>query len=171
MKFLTILLLLCSFIISAQDLHTSVKNSEEQKVITLISKNPELIDQISASGYTPLMLSAYHNQYAITEILLEKGAKVNISSKYGSALMAAVVKGNKKIVKLLLDYKADPNTTDENKNTALLFSALFNQTEIADYLLAAGANPDHKDIRGNKALDYAIIKQNEALIKLLNQYK
>jgi ankyrin repeat protein len=48
---------------------------------------------------------------------------------------------------------------------------LFNHNDIAKYLLKYGADTNAKDFRGNKALDYAILKQNETIIKLLNNYQ
>jgi len=72
---------------------------------------------------------------------------------------------------LLLQQGADPNIPDENKATALQMSALFNHNDIAKYLLKYGADINAKDFRGNKALDYAILKQNETIIKLLNTYQ
>ncbi len=85
--------------------------------------------------------------------------------------MAAVFKGHKQAVLLLLEQGADPNISDENKATALQMAALFNHNDIAAYLLRFGADVNAKDFRGNKALDYAILKQNETIIKLLNTYQ
>ena len=96
---------------------------------------------------------------------------INAISPYGTALMAAVFKGHKQAALLLLQQGADPNICDENKATALQMSALFNHDDIAAYLLEFGADVNAKDFRGNKALDYAILKQNEIIIKLLNTYQ
>lgn len=170
MKFLFFCFFISSISVLSQDLHQYVKVGAIDEVLLIAQSNPEKLNGVSSSGYTPLMLAAYYNKYEVANVLLQQGATVNKSSKYGSALMAAVVKGNEKIVKLLISHKADVNIKDENNNTALLYAVLFNQTEIAAQLLAAGANPHHKDIQGNKALDYAILKQNEQFIKLLSQY-
>ncbi|MNW11392.1 Ankyrin repeat protein [compost metagenome] len=40
----------------------------------------------------------------------------------------------------------------QDGRTALMLAAMFNRSEILDYLLAQGANPAHQDARGITAL-------------------
>ena len=63
------------------------------------------------------------------------------------------------------------NLQNENGYSPLMLAAYYNKTDIILYLLKYGADVNAKDFRGNKALDYAILKQNETIIKLLNTYK
>ena len=81
--------------------------------------------------------------------------------------MAATVKKNSNLVKLLLENNANPNLTDQNNSTALHFSVIFNQQEIIELLIKYKANPNIKDNRGNTALDYAKITNNSNIIQLL----
>jgi ankyrin repeat protein len=81
--------------------------------------------------------------------------------------MAASVKKNSYLVKLLLENNADPNLTDNNNSTALHFSVIFGQEKIIELLIKYKANPNILDNRGNTALDYAKIINNNKIIELL----
>ena len=161
----------CSTVGYSQSIHDFAKNGDLQAIKTLDIKDQKVFDTQNENGYTPLMLAAYYNKTDIILYLLENKATINATSPYGTALMAAVFKGHKQAVLLLLQQGADPNIPDENKASALQMSALFNHNDIAKYLLKYGADTNAKDFRGNKALDYAILKQNETIIKLLNNYQ
>jgi hypothetical protein len=82
--------------------------------------------------------------------------------------MAATVKKNTELVKLLLKKKANPNAVDQNGSTALHFSVIFSYDEIIELLMLAKADASLKDNRGNSALDYARITDNKKIIQLLN---
>ncbi len=60
--------------------------------------------------YTPLMVAADRNNDRLVVALLKRGGKVNLLSKIGtSALYYAVIRNNRDIVRLLLQYGANPN--------------------------------------------------------------
>ena len=170
LKFIFFLLFCCASGFS-QSVYDFAKNGDLQAIKALDIKDQTVFDLQNENGYTPLMLAAYYNKTDIILYLLKNKANINASSPYGTALMAAVFKGHKQAALLLLEQGADPNISDENKATALQMSALFNHNDIAAYLLRFGADVNTKDFRGNKALDYAILKQNETIIKLLNTYQ
>jgi ankyrin repeat protein len=165
-------LFLCFSITSlGQDIFDIARNGDSDELKAYHKLFPNNLDNENEHGYTPLMLAAYHGNVETATYLVHHGANLNGESKYGTPIMAAAIKGNKEIVTLLLDNGADPNSSDARGNTALLYTSVFDLNEIAELLLKAGANSKMKDDRGNMALDYAILKQNETLIKLLNQNK
>jgi ankyrin repeat protein len=83
--------------------------------------------------------------------------------------MAATVKKNIELVKLLLQKKANPNAVDQNGSSALHFSVIFSYEEIIKLLISSKADPSIKDNRGNSALDYAGITNNKKITELLKQ--
>jgi len=68
----------------------------------------------SADGLTPLFAAAHEGNPETVEYLLENGADVNHKSMYGTPLMNAVEEEAKKVVKILLDHKADVNVQGLN---------------------------------------------------------
>jgi ankyrin repeat protein len=169
-KYIFLLLFCCASGFS-QSIHDFAKNGDIQAIEALDIQDKTAFNLQNESGYSPLMLAAYYNKTDMILYLLKNKAAINATSPYGTALMAATVKGHKEAVIVLLKDGADPNISDKNKATALQFAALFNHYDIAEYLLKQGADVNAKDFRGNKALDYAIMKQNEPLINLLNIYQ
>lgn len=83
--------------------------------------------------------------------LLDRGARVNQTVRYKTALMHAASEGHIEIVKLLLQKGAEVNAqTDEG--TALMMAVRGGQTEIVKILLRAGAEVNAKHRLGDSAL-------------------
>ena len=59
------------------------------------------------------------------------------------------------IVKLLLEYGANPNRLDFNERTPLMEAALWGRSDNVKHLLAYGAQKDLRDKEGSKAIDFA----------------
>ncbi len=93
---------------------------------------------------------------------LESGADSNERDKKGSALAHAVSANNEKIVKMLLEAKADPNTSSRMSwtYTSVLDEALSLGTKaIVKYLIEAGARPSRTALyRASKTGDIDIVK-------------
>lgn len=126
-------------------------------------------------GSTALMEAALEGHKEIVELLLNAGADPNIVDpsrmsdcelsidgkifKNGdTALMKATLgrnrinnAGNKEIVELLLNAKADPNIQDLRGNTALILAAEHGKTETVELLLSKGAKPNIKTFTKNMA--------------------
>lgn len=137
------------------------------QAMEMYKTNQESFNVVNQEGYSPLILACYRGNTEVAKFLIEKGVAINDSSNMGTALMAAVVKGNSEIVKLLLDKKANVNVTDANGTTALIYAAMFKNHDIAGQLIKANALPDFKDSRGNSAIDYAILANDDKLIEIL----
>lgn len=138
---------------------------EELKL--LMRENPNAINARNENGYTPLILASYKRNNEVALHLINHVEDINAKADDGTALMAAVVKGNVEIARALLEKGADPNVLDKSKVTALLFATMFKNTEIVELLVKANADKSIKDIRGYTALDYAKMIKDEKLIQLL----
>ena len=143
------------------------RNGSLMEIKALTKNNPDIINKLSKEGYSVLTLACYYSNNDVASYLIEHVKDINSKSGYGTPLMAATVKKNSKLVKLLLENNANPNLTDQNNSTALHFSVIFNQQEIIELLIKYKANPNIKDNRGNTALDYAKITNNNKIIQLL----
>jgi len=161
---------ICAHNLSAQGIFDIARSGSSDALMVMLDGDPSIINEKNPEGYSPLILAAYYSNTPVVKALLSNGALVNEKSGYGTALMAATVKGKVKIVKILLEHKADPNVVDTNGTTALLYATMFQHSEITALLLNHNADISLKDNRGNTALDYAILMKNETLVNLLNKH-
>ena len=134
---------------------------------SLIKKDLNIINKISKEGYSALTLACYYSNNEIANYLIKHVKDINSKSSYGTPLMAATIKKNSYLTKLLLENNADPNLSDKNNSTALHYSVIFNQEKIIELLIKYNAKTDIKDNRGNTAQDYAKIIGNSKIIQLL----
>lgn len=122
---------------------------------------------------TPLTIATIGNHKETCKILIEAGADINqphdifvkssngtIYRFKGSPIMAASVVGDKQLVKLFVDNGANLNVSTEEMDRTSLYSdmqqviglpllnlvANTGNTEIAEYLIQKGLNPNSKDI-------------------------
>ena len=132
------------------------------------SRNPEIINAVNDNKSTPLILACYRNNEAVALYLLDNVSNINYNSGMGTALMAAIMSGNKVIIEKLIVKKADLDLTDTQGKTALIYATFNNNTEIVQMLLKAGANKKLADQENRTALDYAKFNKNTQLIILLD---
>lgn len=87
----------------------SVAESGNIELASFLLKNGAKIDITDAEGRTPLATAAFMGNTKSALFFLEHGAAVNGVSKDAPPLISAALSGKVEIVKLLLDWKADPN--------------------------------------------------------------
>ena len=138
------------------------------EIQAIYSRNPELVNDVNDNKSTPLILACYRNNEAVALYLLDAVSNINYNSGMGTALMAAIMSGNKVIIEKLIAKKADLDQTDTQGKTALIYAAFNNNTEIVQMLLKAGANKKLADQENRTALDYAKFNKNTQLIILLD---
>ena len=66
-----------------------------------------------------------------------------------------------------MENKANPNLTDANGTTALIYAVQFKNTPIVKMLLEYKANKLKIDNKGKTAFEYAVFSSNEEIINLL----
>ena len=140
-----------------------------EQLKSAVKENPNSINEVSKEGHAPLTLACYYSNFEVAKYLIKHVQDVNSKSGYGSALMAATVKKNTELVKLLLENNANPDAIDKNGSTALHFAVIFGYEEIIKLLVDVKADSSLKDNRGNTAIDYAKITGNKKITQLLKQ--
>lgn len=133
----------------------------------LLQKNPKIVNDINADGYSSLILACYRGNNDVAKFLIESGANIDYNNAMGNALMAAVVKNNVDIVHLLLAKNADVNQTDANGTTALIYAVQFKNVSLVKLLLANKADKTKIDNNGKTAFEYAVFSDNQEIINLL----
>lgn len=147
----------------------AIKINNLEKVTELITRDSELVNASNSKGETAILMAAYYRANEIRELLINKGAELNIfeASAVGNTtqvkellinspdliysfsadgftpLGLASHFGNEETVKLLLDYGADVNarSKDGNLNNMALHAAIAgNYEHIVKTLISCGAN-------------------------------
>ena len=147
------------------------------------------INSQSEGGFTPLILAivGYNEMNAIKKLekddsnpsmfvikkLIESGADVNLATYGGNtAIQEAALQGNVEIAKILIDNGADIHAVNKWNETPLFICGLKNgSAELAQLLIDRGADISASDIDGNTVLDMAKQTGNEAVIKVLKEYR
>ena len=138
-------------------------NGSDRIVQMLISAQVD-VKARDRTGKGAIVYAAGKGFTKIVELLLNAGVDVN--TVYGNdltALMWAAGHSNDtpesegvETVKLLLDNGARFEPADDRGRTALMIAAQSGHSEIASLLIAAGADPDRRDITGKSARDLAV---------------
>ena len=91
--------------------------------------------------------------------------------KVGTARRCAAMENRTDVTLLLLDRGADVNKRSGwDQSTALHMAAWYNSTDVIEVLLKHGASTNIKDCEGSTPIDYALAKNNEAAVRLLERH-
>ena len=91
--------------------------------------------------------------------MLVHGANINFIKDGRCGLMIAVQRGDKKVVKFLIEKGADIDLKDHDGESALIRAINFGNVEIVNLLLKHGAEPNQTDNEGLPALTCACKKR------------
>ena len=166
--FLTIFVLYCSQCYSQLklDAFEVAKNGTTQNAAKLIAENEKAFLIVDSRGFSPLIFAVYSGNDAVANLIM-RHSNINLVSQMGTALMAAVVKGNRELTLSLLNRKANPNLTDANATTALMYAVQFRNKELIELLLEHSADKNLLDKNGRTAFELATITGDESIINLL----
>uniref|UniRef100_A0A3B4WCQ1 Uncharacterized protein n=1 Tax=Seriola lalandi dorsalis TaxID=1841481 RepID=A0A3B4WCQ1_SERLL len=122
-------------------------------------------------------VAAASGKLRLVRLLVEGGAQVNGCNPRGETALLAACKAlrgepagpdTEKLLKYLLQNKADPNTQDRVGRTALMYACMERAgAQVAAALLSAGADPSMEDCSGASALVYAINAQHQPTLEVL----
>ncbi|XP_074851494.1 ankyrin repeat domain-containing protein 34B [Carettochelys insculpta] len=124
-----------------------------------------------------LIKAVYQSRLRLTRLLLEGGAYINESNDRGETPLMIACKtqhmdqqsvSKAKMVKYLLENKADPNIQDKCGKTALMHACLEKAgPEVISLLLKNGADLSLQDHSGYSALVYAVNSEDKETLKVL----
>lgn len=151
-----LLVLACSSVVFAGEIHEAVKENDSAKVKRLIKDQPDLVFSKDEDGFTPLHLAAANGSKELSEFLVENRSEVNARDNNGSTPLhqAVTAEGqHNDVAEMLLAHKAVVNTSDKSGLTPLHYATLANNANAVKLLLSHGADANAKDsVEGNTPL-------------------
>lgn len=112
-----------------------------------------IFDGETIEGAPPLWCAAAAGFLKIVKLLVNKGAKVNSTTRTNSTpLRAACFDGHYDIVKYLVKNKADYEIANRHGHTCLMIACYKGHYRIAEYLLKLNADVNRRSVKGNTAL-------------------
>jgi ankyrin repeat protein len=125
----------------------------------LVAAEPELVRAWSPDGFTPLHLAAFFGHADAVELLLDRGADVNVLARNTdlqvAPLHSAAAGAHAEIVRMLVERGADVNARQRGGFTALQSAAQNGDDESVELLLERGADPTARNDDGKSAADLA----------------
>ena len=127
-----------------------------------------VIDMPDRWGFTPTIGAAMFGRAAVLEVLLARGAKLELTTDAGeTALHWGSLNGHTAVCALLLSAGADPNAQQVKGKTPLMLASEQGCHEIVQLQIDAGAECGLRDGSNRTALEYAIAHGHERCIDIL----
>ena len=144
-----------------------------ERILRLLSRQPELASTYAEDGFQPLGLAAYFGQEDAARTLIEAGAQVDAPARNSlgvTPLQSAVAGRNAAITRLLLEVGADPNVRERGGYTPLHVAAHNGDIDILRGLLVAGADVNAQNDDGKTPPDMAEAAEHEEAVLLLREW-
>lgn len=132
--------------------------------------NYDEFDSIEQSGMAPLHIAVSKGDEAMTELLLKHGANVAARDRIGTTALHMAAMRKASLIRLLLAYKAQPDSTNKYSHTPLIYSVSQKDPAMTELLLKAGANPNAVAVSGSTPLHGAAGNRSTNALVLLLQY-
>ena len=171
---LTFVILLMAFSIPLFALAAEQPDTPDEIEVTEPFKFPEPVEVPGPLSQQDkdLILSAYHGRLAEVEVLVKKGANVNLQDqKKRTPLIFAASNGHTPVVEYLVGTGADVNAKDSGGQTALLYASKRSFNETAAFLLENGADVNVQSKKARvTALILAAVWDNVELVRMLLEH-
>nr|XP_002131363.1 ankyrin repeat, SAM and basic leucine zipper domain-containing protein 1 [Ciona intestinalis] len=165
-------------ILLLQDFQNAIITGNVQKVNSFLKVCPELCNSPLTTGWLPLTYACYFGNLNIVRTLVAFGCDRSVTGSDGcTALMAACKSQNlsqelNDIIKLLISLKCDVFACSATSQNALMYASKHGNINACIQLLVEMLVQDQnkinaKDNKGWTALDWAIFKGNQEIVKRL----
>ena len=101
----------------------------------LLNTAPQLVNDRTVYGTTPLMVAVEHSHLLVANLLISRGADINAQDSFGrTALMRGAAAGNSVTAGFLLSFQADVNIVDSDGHRAVDIALLSGNARVASDL-------------------------------------
>ena len=141
-------------------------------IIRLLAREPQLVNAYAEDGFQPLGLASFFGHFEAAEYLVKAGAPINSPSRNGlnaAPIQSAAAAGHAKIVKMLLEHRADPNVREQGGYSPLHAAAQNGDEGMIRTLLYGGADLNVKSNDGKTPLDLATEAGHAKAVVLLKE--
>ena len=138
------------------------------KVAKLLLEQPGTdVNALNNAGESALMLAAIKGDMASAQWLLDRGARVNQPG--WAPLHYAATGPEPRLVRLLLEHGAEIDAPSPNGTTPLMMAAQYGSEDNVKILLDKGADPNLRNQKELRAVDFAKLSGRAPLVKALEQ--
>lgn len=148
--------------LGAQKFLDAVKAGDSARVKQMLVIDPRLANARAESGASAVMTAIYVGRADVRDLLLERGARLDIHE-------AAAAGKSENVAALVAENPAAINSYSADGFTPLSLAAFFGEREVAQWLLANGAdvNAVAKNATGYTALTGAVARGDTEIVHLL----
>lgn len=144
----------------------------QEQLEALLREDPKRVSERSPFGWTPLHVAAFAGNAANTQLLIDRGADVNVRAKSkfrNTPLQTALLSGQYETAKLLLDHGADALVRQAEGFTPLHEAAESGREDLVKLLISYGAEITSRADDGTTPLDVAKKGKHDNLVALLTK--
>lgn len=146
----------------------AIRVNDLKKIQQLLDKGVEVNSRVDDEQRTPLMIAAMEGNPEITQLLIDRGADIFATNKYGrTPLHFAARGGNCATIRTLVSSGARINPPDEPFHTVLMEAAASGKSDAVKCLVKLGAKVDLVDGGGTTALIHAVWSHDFETVKAL----
>lgn len=152
-----------------QSLVDLVRSGQREAVLAAITSPAVDVNVPAPDGSTALLWATYKVDHEMVGALLKRGAKANVANHYDDYPITEAVKlGDVELVRMLLAAGADPDSPDQDGQTALMLASSIGSLPIAQMLIKRGAHVNAVEtFRGQTALMWAAAQNHPDIVDLL----
>ena len=160
---------LATLVFAQQTLVDLVRAGNREAVLAAITSPDIDLEAAEPDGSTVLMWATYSADHDLVRALLDRGARADVTNRYGSTPLTEAVKlGDVALARMLLDAGADADSPNLDNQTALMLASNIGSLEISKLLIAHGADVNAvESFRGQTALMWAASKNHPDVTELL----
>ncbi|HYS55424.1 MAG TPA: ankyrin repeat domain-containing protein [Thermoanaerobaculia bacterium] len=152
------------------DLYETAALGTSEQLEAMLRDDPDGVRRPNNFGWTALHMSAFAGNVANSELLIRKGAEVNVRAKsrfLNTPLQTALLSGQYDTARLLIEHGADVLVRQAKGFTPMHEAALLGRADIIELLLAHGAEINSMADNGHTPLAEAYRGHHDEAAALL----